>query len=433
MSDKFLDESIRIADALVQTAIHSRGTASWVHRGIQYPTGENHSSERMPYAQCLNASFYSGTAGAAFFLAQVAKKSGDAGQRRTSLAAIRHSLQNAWLDYEGERRMMIGTAWRFGHYLGALGIAWAALNVGTALGDTSVQQEARRIVRRLSEQSLDAKAELDLMFGAAGGVASLIDMSNAGWPEAESLTLRLGELICQRAERSNRGVSWRAGVATRVDGGNLLGLSHGVAGIATALSLLYRKTGEERYRELALDAFAYERSWWDEDSENWPHFGLIPGPGQKFGEMRAWCHGAPGIGVSRAVAYPILKDDDLLKDLTNARKTTARELERQFDDSGVDMEYCHGVFGNAECLWVMDRVAGDRMEALATQRKIGDSYIRRHGSDAQHTYGPFAVWPTSVPTGVYPSLMTGLAGVGYHLLRLHDEELSPLVFPGAPR
>ena len=85
----------------------------------------------------------------------------------------------------------------------------------------------------------------------------------------------------------------------------LAGFSHGVAGIAYALLELAVATGDERYRTAALAALDYERALFDAVHQNWPDLRETQtlktetnsAQGSVF--VTAWCHGAPGIGLSR--------------------------------------------------------------------------------------------------------------------------------------
>ena len=73
---------------------------------------------------------------------------------------------------------------------------------------------------------------------------------------------------------------------------------------------------------------------------------------------------------------------------------------------------CHGDLGNAELLLL----AGQRPRALRRAHDVLEHH-RRTGT-----------WLCGTPAGVEPpSLMTGLAGIGYQLLRLAEPETVPSV------
>jgi lantibiotic modifying enzyme len=176
--------------------------------------------------------------------------------------------------------------------------------------------------------------------------------------------------------------------------------------MAWALLELASFTGEERFKTTAMDAIAYERSLFSPEAGNCPDLrdfvdtqrGGAANNGrdkQKF--MMAWCHGAPGIGL--------------------ALQTTMAQ------GFGRNHSLCHGDLGNLELLLqaseVLDtpywRVQANRIAAMVIES------FGRHG------------YLCGVPLGVeVPGLMTGLAGIGYELLRLAEPQRVPAVLVLAP-
>jgi len=112
-----------------------------------------------------------------------------------------------------------------------------------------------------------------------------------------------------------------------------------------------------------------------------------------------WCTGAAGLVMAGGAADALLTDRPVLDDLS----------------------LCHGELGIAEALTVLT-TTGDRTraETVASARK------RRAGMllDAFTQHGASCGTPGGVPT---PGLLTGLAGIGYGLLRLGFEHQVPSV------
>jgi lantibiotic modifying enzyme len=133
--------------------------------------------------------------------------------------------------------------------------------------------------------------------------------------------------------------------------------------------------------------------------------------------MTAWCHGAPGIGLARLHTLPHLDDATIRTEIHAALQTT---LARGF---GLNHSLCHGDLGNLELLVqasekLEDEQCGTQVHRLTAM--ILDS-ISRHG------------WLCGLPLGVEsPGLMTGLAGIGYALLRLAEPAHVPSVLVLAP-
>ena len=175
----------------------------------------------------------------------------------------------------------------------------------------------------------------------------------------------------------------------------MAGFSHGAAGIAWALLALFARTRAERFRTAARGGIAYERSVFSAEAGNWRD---LRDPEQvRF--PTAWCHGAPGIGLARLCGVPLLEDDGIRADIATALQTT---LATGF---GCNHSLCHGDLGNLELL-LRSGEPSWRDTAHRLAGAILDS-ARQHG------------WRCGTPMEVEsPGLMTGLAGIGYGLLRL---------------
>ena len=131
----------------------------------------------------------------------------------------------------------------------------------------------------------------------------------------------------------------------------------------------------------------------------------------------AWCHGAPGIGLARLGTLDELGDRATLDEIEAALQTT---LGRGF---GQNHSLCHGDLGNAELVLQAARALGDsrwQREVSRVSTSIAESLAHK---------GYLCGTPSSVAT---PGLMTGLAGIGYGLLRLAEPERVPSVLTLEP-
>jgi lantibiotic modifying enzyme len=189
----------------------------------------------------------------------------------------------------------------------------------------------------------------------------------------------------------------------------LAGAAHGAAGLAWALAELHAVTGDERLLQRTASLCAYERLLYEPAEGNWPD--LRPGRQPPRGGVIAWCHGAPGIGLARLLlldAVPALTEARADVDLAVATTLARGEL--------GNASLCHGSLGNAELLIAAS--ARGRPELLSTAR----SWARRALERRRHT----GSWSTGVPfRSPEPSLLLGLAGIGYQLLRLADPRNVP--------
>jgi lantibiotic modifying enzyme len=210
------------------------------------------------------------------------------------------------------------------------------------------------------------------------------------------------------------------------DAPHLTGYAHGASGIAHALLELFAVTGDARLRDVALEAFRYERSLFSAALGNWPALGVHDG--RRVGRYGVgWCPGARGFGLARARAAELLGDEDLRGEAEIAARTTAAALPQMTEPPYGNLSLCHGAAGNAELMLQAHRVlgAGRWLEAA---RSVGTTGIERYLRAG-------LPWPGGVTGGgASPSLMLGAAGTGYFYLRLADPERTPpilIVLPPA--
>jgi lantibiotic modifying enzyme len=228
------------------------------------------------------------------------------------------------------------------------------------------------------------------------------------------VAIQCGEHLIAEACPQKRGLGWLSGAAKDRP---LTGVSHGAAGVTWALLELFALSGEERFRSAALAGIEYERSLFSPESGNWldlrdataSRSGLgVPGDSC----MTAWCHGAPGIGLARSLSLPWMDDAISRCEVDVALETT---LAHGF---GGGHCLCHGDLGNLDVLLEASFRLDDARWRSEVDRRAGMTLesIERNG------------WLCGNPLEVEPpGLMTGLAGIGYGLLRLAQPSRVPSV------
>ena len=221
----------------------------------------------------------------------------------------------------------------------------------------------------------------------------------------------MGEQLVDAGVREAETLSWSS--LSFPGRPNLTGFSHGAAGVGYALLELYQTTGEHRFRAGAEGAFAYERSLYSPDAMNWPDLReSAPGgnqPEDPPSYTAVWCHGAPGIALSRLRASELLGDSQFRSEALTALQTT-RDSVRSGLHSG-NYSLCHGLAGNAEILAEGRPLLGDESENLV--HTIALTGIETYGQPGRY-------WPGGVSGGRTASLFLGLAGTAYFYLRLND-------------
>jgi hypothetical protein len=401
----FLQTATEIGQRLVEDAVWYEGCCNWMGIAEGGPRPDKVLPTRKYSA--LGPDLYSGTSGVALFLSELHSAKGHIGARRCALGAIHQSLS---------RFDAIEPQARFGLYTGGMGVALAAACVGKVLRENELLERAARMVR--SFVCVDqVQCEFDFISGNAGAVTALILLRDL--LDDESLlkvAIRIGDDLLRSAEKSGIGYSWRSLLFRGRK--NLTGFAHGTAGVGFALMELFRVTGRSQYREGAEQAFNYERHWFDIEACNWPDFRDEPGESKRTKRplrfSSAWCHGAPGIALSRLRAYEIIKDPKYKEEAIAALQTTCRITKTWLHSGTGNYSLCHGLSGNAEILLYGWQVLGqDFVEGLATAHAVATARI---ANSMKHS----GLAPCRGEDTESPGLMLGLAGIGYFYLRLYN-------------
>lgn len=295
-------------------------------------------------------------------------------------------------------------------------------HLGAIWNDPTLLAEAHTLAKRLPDL-IQKDTALDLLSGSAGCILSLLSLYHVSpKPEILALALMCGDHLLEKARPAKDGLAWEISMSAEPP----TGMAHGTAGCSLSLFALAAVSGEERFHRLALATLAYERSVFSPQAQNWPDF-LEPEKSavarhamltidNGTGSPATWCHGAPGIGLSRLASLPYIDDEKIREEIAIALKTTTASF-------GRNHSLCHGDLGNLETLLVATQILDDPWchEQFHHYRALILDSIEADG------------WLTGAPLGIEtPGLMTGLAGIGYELLRLAEPERVPSVLVAAP-
>jgi type 2 lantibiotic biosynthesis protein LanM len=402
----FLNAAARIADRLCRDALWAGNECNWLGWAMT-PIG---STWTLAY-RAQPPALYDGTAGIAMFLARLFEITNDPVIKVTALGALNRSIRGV---------DALGAQLTPAFYTGLLGIAYTCIELGHIFEDDRIAAKGSAWLDGLRGLGT-CDYGFDICAGSAGAIQALINLScRYGYQDLIDMAVAHGQHLLETANRSAEGWSWDTmpGVSR-----NLLGYAHGTAGIATGLLELWRVTSDDRFREAALCAIHYERSHFDQSCGNWPDFRTVDTtkspPSPSF--MLAWCHGAPGIGLSRIRAYELLKDDPLLtNEIQVALQTTATHFAASLANGHGNYSLCHGAGGNAELFILASRIFL-RPDLLQIAETVGRNGIVQYHESPRP-------WPCGVAVGVEtPNLMLGLAGIGYYYLRLYDPDRVPSI------
>lgn len=411
----YLEIANRLGNALCRDAVWDQARCNWLGWAQ-----EMHGQRLTPVYKACGADLYSGTTGIALFLAELYQFTHDRQQLRT----IEGAVNQAWSIYA---RLPVNT--QHGFYSGATGIAFALIRIGELLQRDALIERGFSILLKLQDVPLDVK-NIDVISGGAGAIPALLYLAKKYQREELTEFAKMhGRHLLQLAVHGQHGCSWST-IGTEVRS-NLTGHSHGAAGIATALLELYSATKDRDYLDTARAALQYERHWFDQEQSNWAdlrRFAKVETVGesdrQKITCSMAWCHGAPGIGLSR------LRNRQLLMQMTDANVSDLEAIEQDLDAAlhscsaalmlawlpgKLNYSLCHGAAGNAELMIeAAEQLKRPALKSVAEKVALdGHTFYVKQGLP----------WPCgNAGVGESPGLMLGIAGIGHFYLRMYDAQ-----------
>lgn len=256
--------------------------------------------------------------------------------------------------------------------------------------------------------------EYDIIYGNAGAIVVILELysitKNKRYIELASMA---GERLIenQSSEKKEDFGGWIGAGSKRA----LSGFSHGAAGIIYALSLLWKYTGNDRLLNSIEQGLQFERSLYNSDVGNWiDRRERSEEELEKYScFMTAWCHGAAGILLGRCKTYELLPSvyrKRIKPEIISAVKTV---ISTGFNTNDC---LCHGNIGNTEIIIEYAKIFHEE-ELLKKFRKIRVEIAKDICKDS-YDAGRAYLYGYKIP-----GFMTGIAGIGYSLLRDINEDL----------
>lgn len=337
---------------------------------------------------------YDGQPGIALFLAALGAVTGEkrwAEAARAAVEPLRRALR--------EDGALLGRWPGIGACNGLGSAVYALASMGRLLGDGSSTELARVVARHIVPDRIESDARLDVAGGAAGAILALLALHQE---IRESWTLDRAaacgrRLVSTQLETGPRSAGWPA-----PDGCVRAGFAHGAAGIAYALARLFVLTRDPDLLEAARRAHRHERGLFSSAGRNWPLLRAHGGTAV----LTAWCHGAPGVGLARALSLDALEDDEVLGEIRVAMETTAQARPVRFD------HLCCGNLGRSDALLTVGRRLDDAALIASAESTAA------HVAERARAQGRLGVRTVGFENGVFrPGFFQGLSGIGYQLLR----------------
>ncbi|MEZ4726142.1 MAG: type 2 lanthipeptide synthetase LanM family protein [Caldilineaceae bacterium] len=403
-SATLLARACTIGDHLAGLAHRHGDHAVWIGLGLD----EQESWSLAP----LTMHLYDGHAGLALFFAYLGQITAEERYTKLAEATLATTLAQA-------EPLQANFAY-IGGFSGWGGLIYTLTHLGQLWQRPDLWVKALSLID-VATQFVDQDRQFDVIGGAAGCIAAAAVLYRCtNDPRALALIKHCAVHLVAHAQVMPTGVGW---VVPNMGGQPLAGFSHGAAGIAWALFTAAELCDNPYYRHMAEEALRYERSLFAPAVGNWVDLRSTPdaATGQQSADtfMHAWCHGAPGIGLARLALLPKWRDPLLRSEIAAALQSTASV------GFGGGHCLCHGDLGNLELFVKAATVLGEAAWLEKAQQQAG-AILRETNAIG---------WRCGVPGGVEtPGLMTGLAGIGYQLLRLAEPQQVPsLLLMEGPR
>lgn len=381
--ERFKEEAIEIGNLLCKRAIYGEGQkdATWI--GISKEHGADARLSPLHYG------LYDGILGISLFLGYLGRsakneKYTDSAKRAFQMVKdrIKHPANDDGIS--------VFTGW--GSILLSLCHFQKLWNLD------NFEELACEVIGHIEKQ-IDYDRRYDIMSGSAGVIFALLNFYDLTKSmHALQAAIKCGNHLMKHKTEYPEGIGWVIPGFDRP----LNGLSHGGAGIAWALQVLADKAGRPDFQEASLQAVQYENSWYSAEDENWSDHRQGPNDIPVF-----WCNGAAGIGISRLMmkgqGNPLFE-----RDIQRAINKTLK------DGFGRGINLCHGDMGNIELL-LLAAEKENRQDLREIAENMAASVLEQKRKSADSL-----IWD-----GHIPGFMTGLSGIGYQLLRLHDPDSVP--------
>ncbi|MDP4177159.1 MAG: type 2 lanthipeptide synthetase LanM family protein [Bacillota bacterium] len=399
--DFFVQQAEKIIDKIIDSRIESPENLNWLHL---VPA-----SVKTYNIEIIESRLYDGKAGIAILLAAMSKIS-----KKKNYKDLVHKIFNPYKSsyYKNqlsclEKRMNLGIA----SGLGAIIYSYALS--GKFLNENKFNEEALKIIPKLSSELIDNDTILDIIGGSAGLILSLLALYKETKSE-ETLLLAIccGKHLLKNRFKSKNGLrAWKHSEILTIEEQPLCGFAHGASGIAYALIKLFKVTAIKEFLDAAEEAILYEDSFLSNDIDQWPDLRECSAASGIMKLTNAWCHGASGILITRMEALSCLNKEKMNDDIDRALKIIINT------SSNTD-HLCCGAYGRIDVLLTASRKLS-RPDLQKKALELATSVYNKN-----KLIGRNLILKTKYPN---PEFFEGMSGIAYTMLRLSSKEEMPSV------
>lgn len=346
----------------------------------------------------VGVDIYNGNSGIALFLGYLGALTGESHITKAAFQAavpLRQRIEALDSDHP----------YNIGAFNGISGYFYTLAKLWKLTGDKDLEGF---ILRNLPiwKALLDKDKLFDVISGSAGSMAVSLTLEDCLGDKAGTTFKEMIALSYQHIAGNPRefplGISW----GFKPQHIPYSGFAHGNAGIAAFLARYYARTMDPSAIHLIKRTLELERGLYSAKHKNW--FPSLA----KDRISSGWCHGAPGILLSKVILLESgYEDDQLRQEIEIAQETSLSSL-------GYNTSLCHGDLGNIAILKYASKILNqseiDNASTSAFQELFNSVLVKR--------------WKDGLFRGTESlGLMVGLAGVGYAILKHFAPDFVPEV------
>ena len=416
-----IDKEIEaIAEKLLQEVLISKEGYYWTTKVIRGNSVFN----------IVNETIYNGVAGVTLFFIELYRVKKN---NRYYECILQSSKWMIWYCTNNKAKS-------YAFYTGRLGTAYVLSLVYAMFPNKELDIAICQIIDELEQLPDDQLVINDLINGNAGIILGLMLIHEIrGGGKIIKNVERLCKLIISNSNVADRGYFWDSNSQYMY---GLCGFSHGVSGISFALAEAGYYFNNNDLIKFAEESLRYEQWQYSKNSNDWPDLRVSASENEsdyieelrKLWQngnhnklrtpsfMKAWCHGAPGIGLSRIRMANITKSRKYILQLYEAVQLTRKSLEI----GQKSFTLCHGNLGNAFLLmhaYYSGKKRTADYEMLLKYALQAIEHAQRNGF-----YSAGFNYTTLIDDN---SLFNGTSGIGYFFLKLlyYPINNSSILFP----
>ncbi|MBU3107033.1 type 2 lanthipeptide synthetase LanM family protein [Clostridium gasigenes] len=345
----------------------------------------------------LSFDLYNGNSGISLFLGYLGKILGRDDFKKASFQSMEMSKFIV-------RTLKDDLPYSVGAFSGLSGIFYTINKLNNILGKEEdskfIKENVDNILKCIKLDTVN-----DVIGGGAGSLGVALSMCKSNNIDIKQSGEKLATESCNKLLKeckrdTNGGVYWE-----KENSMIYSGFSHGNAGIIAYLNRFLKSTNNRELMELTKGVLSYERSLYSHKDKNWYT------TNKKIKISHGWCHGAPGVVLSKLM----LKEDGYSDHLLEKEINDGLDSVMKFG-LGNNPTYCHGDLGNLSIInyasKVLNKVELNNMSMNAYQ-ELYENVLSKEWNRKK------------LKSSLSMSLMIGITGFGYSMLKNYAPDEVP--------